>query len=147
MHTIVELAELIRREGPDGVQGITAEQISEVQRAWGVSRLPRVYVDFLTHMGARAGRVLRGTDAFFPTILQMKEWADEFFEENSGVVSPPDGVVVFAMHQGYVAYWMADISSPDPEVVEWMEGESSPSRVWPSFTAFLNSHYANGSDV
>ncbi|WP_326551638.1 SMI1/KNR4 family protein [Micromonospora sp. NBC_01813] len=143
MHGIAELAELIRQEEPDGVLGITKEQISEIQEAWGVSRLPLVYVEFLSRMGACAGRVLRGTDAFFPVILQMKEWADEFFDENSGIISLPDGAVVFAMHQGYLAYWMSGASSSDPEVVLCAEADPSPLRVWPSFTAFLDSHYVD----
>ncbi|MDQ0369372.1 SMI1/KNR4 family protein [Catenuloplanes indicus] len=119
---------------------MTAQQVAEIQEAWGVPQLPAVYVDFLTHMGFGAGRVLRGTDAFFPAVRQMKKWGDDFFHENSGI-SRPGEAVVFAMHQGYLVYWMSDISSPDPEVVLCAEGDPSPSRVWPSFTAFLNSHY------
>ncbi|MFD0783284.1 SMI1/KNR4 family protein [Micromonospora azadirachtae] len=141
MHRIAELAELIRREEPDGVRGITTEQISEIQEAWGVSRLPPACTEFLTHMGSCAGRVLRGTDAFFPVILQMKEWAGEFFDENAGIISLPGEALVFAMHHGYLVYWMSDTSSPDPEVVLCTEGDPSPLRIWPSFTAFLNSHY------
>ena len=143
MRKVAELAELIRQEKPDGVLGITQEQILEIQDAWGVPRLPSAYVEFLTHMGARAGRVLRGTDAFYPVLLQMKEWADEFFDENSDFFSLPDGAIVFAMHQGYLAYWMSDISAPDPQVVLCSEAVSTPLRVWPTFTAFLDSHYTD----
>jgi hypothetical protein len=141
VHGIAELAELIRHEEPDGVLGLTAEQISAVQEAWRISRLPSAYAEFLSRMGARAGRVLRGTDAFFPAILRMREWADEFLDENSGIVALPSEAIVFAMHQGYLVYCMSDTSSPDPEVVLWVEADPSPSRVWPSFTAFLNSQY------
>ena len=147
MHKIAELAELIRQEKPDDVLGITQEQISEIQDAWGVPRLPSAYVEFLTHMGARAGRVLRGTDAFYPVLLQMKEWADEFFDENSDFLSLPEGAVVFAMHQGYLVYWMSDILAPDPGVVLCSEAVSTPLRVWPTFTTFLDSHYADETGV
>lgn len=143
MHTIAELAEFLRAEEPDGVLGAAEEQIAEIQKAWGVSRLPSAYLDFLTRMGLSAGRVLRGTDAFFPVLLQMRGWADEFFEENSGLISRPDEAVVFAMHQGYLVYWMSNTSSSDPEVVLCTEASPSPLRVWPSFTAFLNSHYVD----
>jgi len=141
MHRIAEVAELIRHEEPGGVLGLSQAQVSEIQNAWGVRELPSAYVEFLTRMGARAGRVLRGTDAFHPVILQMRNWADEFFEENAEVLSLPDRAVVFAMHQGYLAYWMSDISEADPEVVLCAEGQSAPLRVWPSFTAFLDSQY------
>jgi len=143
MHKIAELANLIRQESPDGVLGITQEQISEIQDAWGVPRLPSAYVEFLALMGARAGRVLRGTDAFYPVLLRIKEWADDFFDENADFLSLPESAVVFAMHQGYLAYWMSDISVPDPEVVLCSEAVSTPLRVWPTFTAFLNSHYVD----
>jgi hypothetical protein len=121
--------------------GIEPHQIRQVQAAWGVSELPSAYVEFLTQMGAGAGRLLSGTDAFYPVILEMRKWAAEFFEENAEKLSAPEGALVFAMHQGYVVYWMSDISSLDPEVVLCAEGQSAPLRVWPSFTAFLNTHY------
>lgn len=141
MHEIAELAELIRQEQPDGVCGITQEQINEIRRVWRVAQLPSAYIAFLTNMGARAGSMLRGTDAFYPVLLQMQDWADEFFDENAKILSLPDGALVFAMHQGYLAYWMSDISATDPEVVLCSELDSTPLRVWSSFTAFLNSHY------
>ncbi|WFE23589.1 MULTISPECIES: SMI1/KNR4 family protein [unclassified Solwaraspora] len=143
MYEVGRLAELIRIEEPGGVLGITAEQISKIREAWNLSELPSAYVEFLSHMGVRAGRILRGTDAFFPTILRMKEWADEFFDENSGTNSLPDGAIVFGMHQGYLVYWMSDTLTPDPEVVLCAEGDPNPLRTWSSFTAFLNSHYAD----
>ncbi|WP_433130543.1 SMI1/KNR4 family protein [Micromonospora sp. CA-240977] len=143
MYKVAELAELIRQEKAGDVLGITEKQISEIQDAWGVPRLPSAYVEFLTRMGARAGRLLRGTDAFYPVVLQMREWADEFFDENSDFLPLRGGEIVFAMHQGYLAYWMSDISAADPEVVLWSEAVSTPLRVWPTFTAFLNSHYAD----
>ncbi|GAA0567973.1 hypothetical protein GCM10010172_60210 [Paractinoplanes ferrugineus] len=141
MHKVAELANLIRQESPDGVLGITQEQISEIQEAWGVPRLPSAYVEFLALMGARAGRMLRGTDAFYPVLLRIKEWADDFFDENADVISLPESAVVFAMHQGYLAYCMSDVSVPDPEVILYSEAVSMPLRVWPTFTAFLNAHY------
>ncbi|WP_080643351.1 SMI1/KNR4 family protein [Salinispora arenicola] len=141
MYTVSEIAELLRREEPGGVVGLEPSEVQQVQAAWEMIRLPSAYEEFLTNMGSRAGRVLLGTDAFFPTILEMSEWADEFFEENASNLARPKDALVFAMHQGYLAYWMSDASISDPEVTLFMEGESKPMRVWPSFTAFLNSHY------
>ena len=141
MHSIAEIANQLRRRDPGSVIGIKLDQIRQIQNAWGVSELPAAYGEFLTQMGAGAGRLLRGTDAFYPVILEMQESAKEFFEENAGRLSAPNGALVFAMHQGYIVYWMSDISRPDPEVVLCTEGQSAPSRVWPSFTAFLNSHF------
>ena len=143
MYKIAELADFLRREEPGSVCGITSEHVSEIQDAWRVPRLPSAYREFLINMGAGAGRVLRGTDAFFPVVLKMKEWASEFFEENADTLSLPAGAVVFAMHQGYLVYWMSSVSAPDPEVVLCSEATPAPLRVWPSFTAFLNSHYAD----
>ncbi|NBE81922.1 SMI1/KNR4 family protein [Micromonospora rubida] len=141
MYTVSEIAERLRREEPGVVVGLELSDIQQVQAAWGVHSLPSAYDEFLTKMGARAGRVLLGTDAFFPSIIEMNEWADEFFEENASSLERPEGALVFAMHQGYLAYWMTDASISDPEVTLFMEGQSEPMRVWPSFTAFLNSHY------
>jgi hypothetical protein len=141
VYSIAEIANHLRQRDPESVIGIEPDQIRQIQDAWGISELPSAYGEFLTRMGASAGRLLCGTDAFYPAIMEMQEWAKEFFEENAGRLLAPNGGLVFAMHQGYVVYWMTDISRPDPEVVLCTEGQSAPLRVWPSFTAFLNSHF------
>ena len=88
-------------------------------------------------MGRKAGRLLAGTDAFYPDILGLKQDASELLANNgeSGLI--PEGSVVFAMHQGYQVYWMASLSVDDPPVFIYQEGSPGVSSEWESFTAFL----------
>ncbi|MBL7508419.1 SMI1/KNR4 family protein [Frankia nepalensis] len=118
-------------------------EIGRVCEAWGVQSLPGRYREFLSLAGRGAGGILRGTDAFFPEILDMRRATDDFFADNPGGIDLPDGAVVFAMHQGYQVYWMDSISVEDPPVSLYMEREKSPMIRWGSFLEFLNSECEN----
>ncbi|MEV7782667.1 SMI1/KNR4 family protein [Kitasatospora sp. NPDC088351] len=122
---------------------MTNAEIDRVRDLWGIRRVPEQYGEFLSLMGRGAGGILRGTDAFFPVILDMRRAGDDFFSDNPGGIDLPDGAVVFAMHQGYQVYWMESTSLQDPPVSLYMEGEAAPMSHWGSFTEFLNSEYVN----
>ncbi|HEX6681555.1 MAG TPA: SMI1/KNR4 family protein [Candidatus Limnocylindrales bacterium] len=141
MLSVEKIVRRIREADESAVAGLDRDAIQQVQAAWQVDYLPERYVAFLAGMGMRAGQLLVGTDAFFPRILEMREWAISFFDENDGWMRLPDGALVFAMHQGYLVYWFSDSAAPDPEVVLYMEQEKEPVHVWPSFTGFLNEEY------
>ncbi|MFI9384801.1 hypothetical protein [Kutzneria sp. NPDC052558] len=116
MERVRELAvRLVRECGDDAVVGLSPAEIVEVATALGVYELPSSYVVFLGLMGKRAGQVLAGMDMFYPRLLKVKEYAQELFEEAGKVDLLSDGAIVFALHQGYRAYWFAD-NSEDPQV-------------------------------
>lgn len=141
MLSVERIVRRIREVDESAVAGLDRGAIQQVQDAWQVEYLPERYVAFLAGLGMRAGRLLVGTDAFFPEILEMRESAISFFDENEGWMALPEGAMVFAMHQGYQVYWFSDSAAPDPEVVLYMEQRKEPMQVWPSFTGFLNEEY------
>ncbi|MEU9314370.1 SMI1/KNR4 family protein [Streptomyces sp. NPDC048295] len=143
MLSISDIAAGAGRADPDSFAGLTDAELDRVRELWGVHRLPERYGEFLSLMGRGAGGILRGTDAFFPEILDMRRASDEFFSDNLGGMNLPEGAVVFAMHQGYQVYWMESMTLQDPPVSLYMEGEGAPMVRWSSFTEFMNSEYMN----
>ncbi|XIE79832.1 SMI1/KNR4 family protein [Streptomyces sp. SBR177] len=143
MLSIPEITARLRALDPDSVAGLSDAEIDRLREAWGIPGIPARYGEFLALMGRRAGGVLRGTDAFFPAILDMRRAADDFFSDNTGGMGLPDGSVVFAMHQGYQVYWMETTSLDDPPVCLYMEQEAAPMMRWGSFTEFVNAEYVS----
>ncbi|MFE1957616.1 hypothetical protein [Streptomyces sp. NPDC059479] len=143
MLSIPDIAASVRRISLDLVAGMTDAEIELLRELWGLRGIPDKYGAFLSLMGRGAGGILRGTDAFFPAILDVRRAADDFFSDNPGGMDFPDDAVVFAMHQGYQVYWMESTSLQDPPVSLYMEGEAAPMGHWRSFTEFLNSEYVN----
>ncbi|WP_173140072.1 SMI1/KNR4 family protein [Kibdelosporangium persicum] len=138
-----DLANLLRsRYGHDDVVGLTDNEVSEVQEDQELSGLPGAYVEFLTLMGRRAGKLLVGTDIFYPSIVGIKRDASELLEECGVRDLVPNDALVFAMHQGYQVYWMADVSTGDPAVSMYQEGEDGITREWSSFSSFLWDEYS-----
>jgi hypothetical protein len=117
--------------------GLTEEEIRIVVDDQEVDRLPGRYLEFLRLMGRKAGRLLVGTDAFYPGILGLKRDAREILMDNGVTELLPEESIVFAMHQGYQIYWMASGALDDPPVFMYQEGGEGVFREWESFTAFL----------
>ena len=143
MLSVPDVVATVKRNTSDVVIGMTDAEIDRVRSLWKIRVIPDRYGQFLSLMGRGGGRILRGTDAFFPKILDMRRAADDFFSDNPGGVGLPQGAVVFAMHQGYQVYWMEDVSLHDPPVSLYMEGDAAPMYRWNSFTGFLNSELEN----
>jgi hypothetical protein len=122
---------------PGEIRGCSDVEIERVRQDQGLDRLPQRYQEFLRTMGAGAGRLLIGTDAYYPGVLGIKADARELLAECEQPDLLPTDAVVFAMHQGYQVYWLAPAGGDDPVVYVYQEGDSGPSRTWPSFTVFL----------
>jgi len=136
--TIRELALAWKRALGGEFVGLSDGEIHEVCEDQGLECLPQCYIEFLQLMGRKAGQILRGTDAFYPDILGVKNDAHELLTENGveNLIGP--NAVVFAMHQGYQVFWMADNHGDDPSVLMYQEGDEGVSGEWKSFTSFLN---------
>lgn len=124
-------------EEEGGVAGVDEEQVVEVMRDQELDRLPLRYVDFLKLMGKQAGRLLEGTDAFYPGILGLKQDAMELLAECGQSELLESESLVFAMHQGYQVYWLAGVDDDDPPVFMYQEGDETISAQWDSFSSFL----------
>jgi SMI1/KNR4 family protein SUKH-1 len=119
------------------LRGVTDAEIQEIRRDQALPSLPGRYVEFLRTMGRDAGPLLRGTDAFYPAIIGLRQEAVNLLEENNVAGLVPDDAVIFAMHQGYQLYWMLGWAAADPPVRMYQEGDATWSQEWPSFTQFL----------
>lgn len=144
MHSVIErIAErIVEMSGEGSASGASDQEVEELCSLWVVPRLPSAYACFLKVMGCKAGKLLEGTDAFFPRIKQMPSFIADFLSENEGSWRLPEESLIFAMHQGYQVYYMEDVALDDPPVTLYMEGDSKPMRRWESLTSFLDSQLA-----
>lgn len=103
--------------------GCSPNEINEGQLL-AKHRLPEFYLLFLTTFGKGAGDFMRGSHAYYPDVLELKEWANECLKENN-LPLLPDDVFVFWMHQGYqFAYFYLD-GTNNPEVIYFSEDSES----------------------
>lgn len=139
---IETIDELIRqllsdRSPEDHFEGCTDAEIEALRIDQGVSRLPSDYISFLKQVGRSAGPLLRGSEAFYPELLGIKEDARELVAENRANVRIDTESFVIAMHQGYQIFWFPDVSTDKPNVLMYQEGDAVSQRMWPSFADYL----------
>jgi hypothetical protein len=124
----------------ESIVGCTPDELAEFRRVRGVAALPAQYGEFLTVMGREAGDLLRGTDFFYPVILEVGEWGQEVFDDNDmGHLFVP-GSLVLGTHQGYIVFWL-EPGQPSGPVHQYKEGDKS-AQTWPSLLEFLVSEQA-----
>jgi hypothetical protein len=103
------------------------------------ARLAGAYRLFLQLIGGGAGFFLRGSDVYYPKMLDLKEAACDLLSENESPFVLEDSDRVFLMHQGYCFDFLRG-SGPDPEVWSYSEGSSAgtvPERTFGRFTDWL----------
>lgn len=123
--------------GKNEIVGCTNDEIEELENRFGVG-FPVVYRDFLLTMGKRAGRFLEGTDAFFEHLPYLRGYAEDSLTSAGRKFVLPARAFVFASQQGYAfLYFDADEAQPDPSVFFFQERDATPSRTWPSLTAYF----------
>ena len=83
----------------DEIRGCTPEEVAGIEARFGL-RLPQVYREFLLAMGRGAGRFFRGTDVFYPTVFELRQWAEELLEECRQPFALAGDAFVFLMHRG-----------------------------------------------
>jgi len=141
MSSVRELRERLVQAGiarPSEIRGCTAEEIEEVRATQGLP-LPRVYEEFLREMGRGAGAFLRGTDVFYPRVLQVHEWALDLLAEDGAETVLPSGAFVFLSHQGYQFMFFPTGQSDDPAVYFYREQARAAQQRFDSFSSFLAS--------
>jgi hypothetical protein len=140
--TVEGLAELLvsyGMAGPGTVLPCTSEEVEEVRRAQGVERLPAQYTEFLLTMGRRAGELLRGTDFFYPGVVEFARDMREMIVENAAGHLVRPGSVFVGMHQGYQLFWL-EPGDPSGPLYWYNEGEETPRRTWPTLLDSLAWH-------
>jgi hypothetical protein len=118
------------------LQGCTEAELTHLESTLGLG-LPRAYREFLLRAGRGAGRLFRGTDVFYPTLLNLREWADELLEEDSGRFVIPADAVVIGMHQGYQFLYLRVGEGDDPPVYRYVEGQEDSEKIADAFSRYL----------
>jgi hypothetical protein len=122
---------------PDQIRGCSLEDIRKIESSVK-GQLPKSYVMFLLAMGHGAGSFFKGTDIFYPNLLENRRRAEELLDEINSSFKLLESDFVFAIHQGYqfMYFDVAELSS-DPPVYYYMEGEDGPEKKWESFSKFM----------
>jgi hypothetical protein len=117
----------------DELEGCTEEEMAAVLENGGGFPLPGHYLAFLRRLGRQAGRLLRGTDFYYPEPLEANAYAKEFVEGDSNLRIT--GRFFFATHQGYQLYFF-DETEPE-KVYLHTEGTPEPQLLEETFLGFL----------
>ncbi|RZS43805.1 hypothetical protein EV193_102786 [Herbihabitans rhizosphaerae] len=111
----------------------TPAEVDEVRASHGVDTLSEPYERFLLLMGRGAGELLRGTDIYYPTALNLAEYTEEYLAENDVAHLFAPGSIVVAMHQGYHVSWI----EPSGVVHENVEPDTTIHKTWPGMADWL----------
>ncbi len=121
---------------PEELVGCTGEDISALEKKFALT-MPGLYVEWLVTMGRGAGKFLRGSDAFFPALLELRDSALELLAECGNKITLPHDAFVFLIHQGYqFLYFRTDQNDPDPPVIQYIEGED-PIQGWSHLSSYF----------
>ncbi len=121
---------------PETITGCSQHEIEEFECATG-KRIPRSYRAFLAAMGKGAGGLYRGTDAFYPRILHMNKGAKELLAEQETPLTLPHTSIVFAMHQGYIFWFLDDYNSDNPQVYSYYETGAKFDLITTTYTEYV----------
>jgi hypothetical protein len=112
----------------DTILPCSPAEVEEVRQTQGVDQLPPQYEQFLLTMGRRAGDLLRGTDFFYPAIVELADEMRELVVENNCThLVKPDSTLI-GHHQGVELYWM----EPSGATYECSEVGPNPTHNWPT---------------
>jgi len=129
--------------------GCNDDEVSIVEKHFAC-QLPQAYKDFLSIAGKGAGKLFRGTDIFYPRILELQSEAKELLAELELTVLLPHDAKVFCMHQGYELNYFVP-TSDDPPVFQFFEGQTDVVIAWKTFSEFIlttiQSHLEQWSDL
>jgi hypothetical protein len=142
MSRIEEVLLRLTRRGLLGdypLAGCTPAEIDEVARFAG-QPLPDAYVQFLRLAGRDSDTITRGSDAYYPVLFRLREWAAECLAEaGCPYILPPD-MFVFSMHQGYELCSFMLNQGADPPVLQFVHGvhdATGPTPQWDSFSSYI----------
>jgi hypothetical protein len=106
------------------LEGCSEDEIDEIQDAQRVKRLPRMYREFLLHMGRRSGGLgtYLGFEIAYPTICEFKRHSFDLLHQSDIFVMTyiPDGDCAFYFHideDDPIIYWVG--YDRRPEFVEF----------------------------
>ncbi|MEV0433739.1 SMI1/KNR4 family protein [Nocardia sp. NPDC050413] len=121
---------------PDTIIGCDPEEISQVESvAPDGFPILQLYRSFLEIMGKQAGTLFRGTDLFFPRMLDSRDAAEDILGERM----LPDRRFYFGDHQGYKVYFF---EAGSDAVYYYQEGNPDVKLLANNFLDFLRNAWS-----
>ncbi|MEU6642423.1 hypothetical protein ABZ863_07715 [Saccharomonospora sp. NPDC046836] len=117
--------------------GCTPGEVAELRADHRVERLPEQYEQFLLAMGKQSGRLLRGTDIFYPHNFRLDDDGRELLAENDVLHLLSGGSIIIGMHQGAELYWL-EPGEPEWALNWYQEPDRTVHKRWPNLLEFLS---------
>jgi hypothetical protein len=115
----------------DDFEGCTEKDIQDLMESQNISRLPKIYVEFLRHLGKKTGKnFLIGEDILCPHLEGIREGFDWLLEKYKIDWEIPENIFVFWTHQDYQFYYFHVDEGDDPTVYIITYAMKSPEKVF-----------------
>ncbi|WP_434422039.1 SMI1/KNR4 family protein [Nannocystis pusilla] len=128
------------RHGVFPLEGCTQAEIDELTQFAG-RPLPDAYVKFLQLAGRNSDTITRGSDAYYPIIFELRQWAINILTEANCPYTLPHDMFVFSMHQGYEFCSFLLNGNADPAVFQFVysiNDAEGPTLQWPTFSHYID---------
>jgi hypothetical protein len=119
----------------DSFAGCSEEEIATLENQCGI-HFPEMYRTFLARMGRGAGDFFLGTEWKYPELKHLRSRAESLISATGTSYLLPQDAFVFAMHQGYALLFFY-VTGDDPPVWSYVEYDTHPTEVSPSFSSWL----------
>ena len=143
-YTASQLVKIMQEAGMDkeaDFEGCSSEEIAAMEEQLHI-KLPRAYCDFLSVFGKTTGRLFNDVIFFYPDILEFGYLIPDSF----GTVERSKNHYVFLFRDSLCLYFDTTAGS-DPPVYRFIkEEDSSPDKVFDSFTEWLNDYIVKDSE-
>ena len=120
----------------ENMVGCSEDEIDQLEAECHLN-LPIAYREFLIACGHGGGKFQVGTDWTYPELLELQATGRFLMQQNVPSVEFPLNAFVFSSHQGYQFLYFHCGVSEDPPVYYFLENETGPSKVVPTFTSWL----------
>lgn len=119
----------VRKTNPRGIPpcvGCSNEEIENLMKAQGVSRLPRFYREYLEVMGKQGIMSINaGSDWSYEQLLTIKQDWQHFLSREKFDFVIPEKSFIFFQHGGYdLRYFMTDHDNDDAPTYYWEQDDS-----------------------
>ena len=119
------------------LRGCNEVEIKGIELKFGI-RLPRMYREFLSIMGRKAGDFLTSGDILYPDLLELQEWAQELIACEEIDFTLPEDAFVFMVYGNHAIWYFHRNDGDDPPVYcFYLFGKGEPQKKFDNFYDFL----------
>ena len=120
----------------EGLVGCSMGDVSNIETKFDL-RLPAAFTAFLCRVGRSRGQLMPGADFSFPELLYYREVAESLMSDLDDF-NLDQRDFVYWMEQGYQFFFFRTGGSDDPAVFFYDNDEPGFSKVYDTFTDWLN---------